>query len=77
MSNDITVAILNSSVDTIEMLKTRLQQRGFPFVVGAHVYDFRTGDADIRKFLTDHDPQVMIYDIAIPYERTGASSSSS
>ena len=34
MGNDITVAILNSSVDTIEMLKTRLQQRGFPFVVG-------------------------------------------
>jgi DNA-binding NtrC family response regulator len=68
MGHDITIAVLNSSVDTIEMLKVRLQQRGFPFVVGAHVYDFRTGEQDIRKFLTEHDPRVLIYDIAIPYE---------
>jgi DNA-binding NtrC family response regulator len=68
MGNDITVAVLNSSVDTIDMLKTRLNQCGFPSVVGAHVYDFRTGDADIYAFLEQHDPRVLIYDIAIPYE---------
>ena len=68
MGHNITVAVLNSSVDTIEMLKTRLHQRGFSSVVGAHVYDFRAGDADIDQFLQQHDPRVLIYDIAIPYE---------
>jgi DNA-binding NtrC family response regulator len=68
MNQNITVAVLNSSVDTIDMLKTCLHQHGFTSVVGAHVYDFRTGDADFRKFLEQHDPRVLIYDIAIPYE---------
>jgi DNA-binding NtrC family response regulator len=68
MGHDITIAVLNSSVDTVDMLKTRLNQRGFPSVVGAHVYDFRVGGADIHKFLEQHDPRVLIYDIAIPYE---------
>ena len=68
MGHDITVAVLNSSVDTIDMLKTCLHQRGFSSVVGAHVHDFRAGDADIDKFLAQHDPRVLIYDIAIPYD---------
>jgi DNA-binding NtrC family response regulator len=68
MGHDITIAVLNSSVDTIDMLKTRLNQRGFASVVGAHVYDFRVGGADINTFLEQHDPRVLIYDIAIPYE---------
>ena len=68
MNQNTTVAVLNSSVDTIDMLKTCLHQHGFTSVVGAHVYDFRTGDADFRKFLAHHDPRVLIYDIAIPYE---------
>ena len=68
MGHDITVAVLNSSVDTIDMLKTRLHQCGFASVVGAHVHDFRAGDADINKFLAEHDPRVLIYDIAIPYD---------
>ena len=68
MGHDITVAVFNSSVDTIDMLKTRLHQCGFSSVVGAHVYDFRVGDSDIHTFLEQHDPRVLIYDIAIPYE---------
>ena len=68
MGQHITVAVLNSSLDTIDMLKARLHYSGFPSVVGAHVYGFRTGAADIRKFLEQHDPRVLIYDIAIPYE---------
>ena len=68
MGQNITVAVLNSSVDTIDMLKTCLHQHGFTSVVGAHVYDFRTGAADIRTFLEQNDPRVLIYDIAIPYE---------
>ena len=68
MGQNITVAILNSSADTIDMLKTCLHHHGFTSVVGAHVYDFRNGDADFRQFLEHHDPRVLIYDIAIPYE---------
>ena len=62
------IAILNSSDDTLEMLRTCLQQEGFTSIVTGHVPDIKRGRLDFVAFLAQHDPHVLLYDVAIPYE---------
>ena len=62
------IAILNSSDDTLEMLRTCLQQEGFTSIVTGHVPDIKRGRLDFVSFLAQHDPHVLVYDVAIPYE---------
>ena len=64
-----TVAVVNSNEDTVEMLRQALQSSGFSSVVTGHIHDFKTGEADFPKYLEMHDPLVIVYDIAIPYEK--------
>jgi DNA-binding NtrC family response regulator len=63
------VAVINSNEDTVEMLRQALQNGGFNSVITGHIHDFRTGKADFPSFLQTYDPQVLIYDIAIPYDK--------
>jgi DNA-binding NarL/FixJ family response regulator len=75
MSNpkyDEVVAVVNSSEDTVEMLRECLVHHGFTGVVTAHIHDFKTGAADFPKYLSDHDPAVLVYDVSIPYEKNWA-----
>jgi CheY-like chemotaxis protein len=62
------VAVINSSDDTVEMLRTCLQQHGFTSVVTGHVTEIKSGQTDFLEFLTSHDPGVLVYDVSIPYE---------
>lgn len=64
-----TVAVLNSSEDTVEMLRYALQSSGFSSVVTGHIRDFKTGATDFAQFLETHHPRVIVYDVAIPYDR--------
>ena len=64
----IPIAVINSSEDTVEMLRTCLQHAGFTSVVTTHVSDIKRGRTDFVEFLATHDPQVLVYDISIPYE---------
>ena len=66
---DAVIAVVNSSEDTVEMLRLCLQQNGFTSVVTGHVHDFKTGVEDFPKYLAMHDPKVIIYDISIPYDK--------
>jgi CheY-like chemotaxis protein len=66
---DDVVAVVNSSEDTVEMLRQCLLDAGFTSIVTAHVHDFKTGADDFPKFLRLHDPAVMVYDISIPYDK--------
>jgi hypothetical protein len=63
------VAILNSNDDTVEMLRTCLELDGI-VAVSAHVTDLRRGHLDFGGFLAEHDPQVIIYDVPPPYDRS-------
>lgn len=65
---DPVIAVINSSDDTVEMLRTCLHQNGFTSVVTAHVTDIRRGTTDFLEFIEEHEPEVLLYDIAIPYE---------
>jgi DNA-binding NarL/FixJ family response regulator len=66
---DKVIAVVNSSEDTVEMLRSCLQQHGFSSVVTGHIHDFKAGEADFKQFVADHDPAVFIYDVSIPYDK--------
>jgi CheY-like chemotaxis protein len=66
-----TVAVINSSEDTVEMLRTLLQQEGWETAT-AHVDDLKRGRVDCLKFLEAHDPGVIIYDVPPPYDQNWA-----
>lgn len=68
MDNSVTVAIVNSTPDAIEMLRHLLFQAGF-LVVSCYAHDIRDGRTDYEAFIRQHQPRVIVYDIAPPYER--------
>lgn len=62
------VAVFNTSPDTVEMLRIVLEQAGY-VVMGLYTYDARDGKIDLETLFRQHDPDVVIYDIAPPYEK--------
>lgn len=66
-----TVAVINSSEDTVEMLRALLQAEGWETVT-SHVDDLKRGRVDLLKFLELHDPGVIIYDVPPPYDQNWA-----
>ena len=67
MATKTTVAIINSSDDIVETLQLMLDDEGFQ-TVGARVVDFKKGKRDFVAFCQEHDPQVILFDVAPPYE---------
>ena len=63
----ITIAIMNSNQDIVETIQLFLNEEGF-HSVGAHVTDFKKGTEDFVAFCQAHNPQVIIFDIAPPYQ---------
>ena len=61
------VAVFNTSRDTVDMLRIVLEHAGF-VVVSAYTYDIRDHKVDIEALIRQDQPQVVIYDIAPPYE---------
>lgn len=61
------VAIINSTTDIVDMLRIWFEQAGL-IVVSALTPEIREGSVDIDRFLQQHDPRVIVYDIAPPYE---------
>lgn len=61
------VAIFNSSEDTIGVLKLALEEEGFT-IASSHVADIKKGTLDVLDFIAQHQPDVIVYDVALPYE---------
>src|SRR5262245_65330253 len=61
------IAIFKSSEDTIEVLKLALEDQGYA-IASRHVADLKKGQIDAIDFVEEHHPDVIIYDIALPYE---------
>lgn len=59
------VAIINTSVDAISVLEENLRSE-FD-TVRAFARDFRRGERDLDAFLREHEPAVVLWDLAIPY----------
>jgi CheY-like chemotaxis protein len=62
------VAVCNTSPDTVDMLRIVLEREGF-VVMGLYTYELRDGKIDIDTVMRQHEPDVVIYDIAPPYDK--------
>lgn len=61
------VAIVNTNPDLVRILRMSLEKAGFVVFV-LHIEDIKLGAADVDSFLRQHDPKVIVYDVAPPYE---------
>jgi len=60
------IAVVNSTPDIVEMLRVAFEHAGF-VVVSTFTYLIRAGEIDLEAFIQQHEPQVIVYDIAPPY----------
>lgn len=67
MAAEYTVAVINSNEDIVQAIQLMLSEEGF-HSVGAHVIDFKHGRKDFVAFCQEYNPQVILFDIAPPYE---------
>src|SRR4051812_39656184 len=63
-----TVAVFNTSDDVVELLRQALESAGF-VVVSGHIDDIKRGVLLLSAFVAEHDPVVIVYDIAPPYDQ--------
>ena len=61
------IAVINTNDDLVDAVKNRLLDEEYE-VVTAHIRDLKSGRQDFADFLRAHQPVVVIYDIAIPYD---------
>jgi DNA-binding NtrC family response regulator len=61
------IAVINSTHDIVDMLRTVLERAGMT-VVSALTVELREGRVDLERFIAQHQPRVIVYDIAPPYE---------
>jgi DNA-binding response OmpR family regulator len=61
------VALFNANEDTVEMVQRMLDASGFNCLVGCHFADLRRGRIDFARYLREHEPEVVIFDISPPY----------
>jgi DNA-binding response OmpR family regulator len=64
-----TIAVFNSSDDTVELLRYTFEHAGFETVAG-HVPDLKRGRLDFVEFIRRHDPAAVVIDISLPYLET-------
>ena len=61
------VAVVNSSPDTVDMLRFVFEHAGYA-VVSAFTWEMRDAKVDVESFMRQHAPDVVVYDVAPPYE---------
>lgn len=60
------VAVINSNADLVRIVREMLEDEGFS-VATIHISQIKQGQESLLQFLADHEPAVVIYDIAPPY----------
>ena len=62
------VAVVNTNPDLVRLLRVGLEAAGFiTFVL--HIEDIKQGTSEIDALLRQHDPRVVVYDVAPPYDQ--------
>jgi CheY-like chemotaxis protein len=59
--------VINTSPDIVDMLRVALEHAGI-VVVSTLTHLVRDGEVDVDRFVLQHQPGVIVYDIAPPYE---------
>jgi DNA-binding response OmpR family regulator len=64
------VALFNASDDTIEMVRMLLSESGLgQTLIWCHFADLRKGIVDFGKYMSKHNPEVVIFDLSPPYDQ--------
>src|SRR3954466_3723360 len=66
-ADSVVAAIFNSSPDIVDMLRRAFEPAGI-VTVSVLTHQIREGVVDIDAFLRQHNPNVIVYDIAPPYD---------
>lgn len=61
------VAVFNTSPDLIDVVRRAFEPAGI-VVISLLTYQIREGGVDLEEFLTHNNPDVVVYDIAPPYD---------
>lgn len=61
------IAVINSTPDIVDLLRLAIEQAGF-VVVTALTFEIREGHVDLDRFIAQHEPSVIVYDVAPPYD---------
>ena len=69
MADQSTIAIVNTNPDLVRRLRVALETAGF-VVLEMYVEDMKLGSANVQSFLKEHDPSVIVYDLAPPFDLT-------
>lgn len=65
------VAVVNTSQEITELLQAVFQVEGFK-VVTTFTLDIKRGQVDFEQFIQEHQPDAILWDVAIPYEANWA-----
>jgi CheY-like chemotaxis protein len=60
------IAIFNTSPDTVDLLRFVFERAGYA-VVSAFTWELRDSHVDVEAFVRQHQPDVIVYDVAPPY----------
>jgi CheY-like chemotaxis protein len=60
-------AVFNTSPDVVDLLRHALEPAGI-VTVSVLTHQIREAAVDVEGFLKQHDPDVIVYDIAPPYD---------
>ena len=63
----IVVAVVNTNPDILRLLRVNLESAGF-IVIVLHIEDIKTAVGDVEATVERHNPRVIVYDIAPPYD---------
>lgn len=68
MEKPTVVAVVNTSPDTVELLRIVLEREGF-VVVSMYTHQLREAKVNLETIVNQYAPRLIIYDIAPPYEK--------
>jgi DNA-binding response OmpR family regulator len=64
-----TIALFNASDDTIDMVQNLLTESGSEqTLIWCHFADLKKGNVDFGKYMDEHNPEVVIFDLSPPYD---------
>jgi DNA-binding response OmpR family regulator len=63
------IALFNASDDTIDMIQNLLTESGSDqTLIWCHFADLKKGNVDFGKYMDQHNPEVVIFDLSPPYD---------
>jgi CheY-like chemotaxis protein len=62
------VAVVNTNPDVVRLFRVALERAGF-ITFAVHIEDIKVGSVDVEDLIRQHDPRVIVYDVAPPNDQ--------